>query len=283
MPYAASDGNHFSDSVCGFFGCHLYGGKRDLLCRIGKGGEWMQEIYGWVINIVYYMIFVTMLVNLLPGGKYEKYLKLFSGCILILLVIQPVTGGLRLEEKMAAAFKTLSFENDAMELKEDLENMEGRRLEDLISRYEEAAEADISRMASLAGYQEQSVSVKIEDAQDSPDFGRMKHISLVLTEEPAKDDAQEAGAEGTAVTENVQNRSGQNGEIGAAGQAEQIERVETVEPVKIEVGREGSAPSSFAVSAQGKAEPEQVKSLKKEIAGYYQVEEQYVEIKLENE
>ena len=228
----------------------------------------MQGIYSWVSNIVYYMIFVTMLINLLPGGKYEKYLKLFAGCILILLVIQPVTGGLRLEEKMAAIFKSLSFENDATELKDDLENMEGRRLKALISRYEEAAKADISRMLSLAGYKEQSVSVKIESAKDSPDFCKMKHISVVLIEDTATDDVLEAGAEGTAVTENFQNRTTQ---------------IEQIEPVKIEVGREGSAPSSHAVSDPLKAEPEQIKNLKKEIAGYYQVEEQYVEIKLENE
>lgn len=59
----------------------------------------MEGIYRWVSNIVYYLIFVTIITNLLPAGKYEKYLRLFAGCILILLVLQPLTGGLRLDEK----------------------------------------------------------------------------------------------------------------------------------------------------------------------------------------
>ncbi|MFR6330602.1 MAG: stage III sporulation protein AF [Eisenbergiella sp.] len=29
---------------------------------------------------------MTIITNLLPAGKYEKYLRLFAGCILILLV-----------------------------------------------------------------------------------------------------------------------------------------------------------------------------------------------------
>lgn len=53
----------------------------------------MEGIYRWVSNIVYYLIFVTIITNLLPAGKYEKYLRLFAGCILILLVLQPLTGG----------------------------------------------------------------------------------------------------------------------------------------------------------------------------------------------
>ena len=53
----------------------------------------MEGIYRWVSNIVYHLIFVTIITNLLPAGKYEKYLRLFAGRILILLVLQPLTGG----------------------------------------------------------------------------------------------------------------------------------------------------------------------------------------------
>ena len=72
----------------------------------------MEGIYRWVSNIVYYLIFVTIITNLLPAGKYEKYLRLFAGCILILLVLQPLTGGLRLDEKINAIFRSVSFENE---------------------------------------------------------------------------------------------------------------------------------------------------------------------------
>ena len=83
----------------------------------------MEGIYRWVSNIVYYLIFVTIITNLLPAGKYEKYLRLFAGCILILLVLQPLTGGLRLDEKINAIFRSVSFENEAGELKGRLEGM----------------------------------------------------------------------------------------------------------------------------------------------------------------
>lgn len=119
----------------------------------------MEGIYRWVSNIVYYLIFVTIITNLLPAGKYEKYLRLFAGCILILLVLQPLTGGLRLDEKINAIFRSVSFENEAGELKGRLDEMEQKRLDRVIGRYEEAAEDELLRLAREEGLEAAEASV----------------------------------------------------------------------------------------------------------------------------
>ena len=46
----------------------------------------MEELFNWIRNITYYLIFITVVGNLLPDKKYEKYIKLFAGMVLILLV-----------------------------------------------------------------------------------------------------------------------------------------------------------------------------------------------------
>ena len=51
----------------------------------------MKAIENWVKDIVFYMIFVTMVMNLLPDPKYEKYLRLFAGAVMILLAFGPVS------------------------------------------------------------------------------------------------------------------------------------------------------------------------------------------------
>ena len=50
----------------------------------------MKAVENWVRDIVFYMIFVTMVMNLLPDPKYEKYLRLFAGAVMILLAFGPV-------------------------------------------------------------------------------------------------------------------------------------------------------------------------------------------------
>ena len=45
----------------------------------------MKAVENWVQDIIFYMFFVTMVMNLLPDPKYEKYLRLFAGAVMILL------------------------------------------------------------------------------------------------------------------------------------------------------------------------------------------------------
>lgn len=151
----------------------------------------MEGIYRWVSNIVYYLIFVTIITNLLPAGKYEKYLRLFAGCILILLVLQPLTGGLRLDEKINAIFRSVSFENEAGELKGRLDEMEQKRLDRVIGRYEEAAEDELLRLAREEGLEAAEASVVIEQDSRNPDFGKVKKIVLKFRKE---DEAESAPA-----------------------------------------------------------------------------------------
>lgn len=53
----------------------------------------MEAITHWAGNIVSYLVFLTVLTGLLPAHKYEKYIRLFAGCILLLIVLKPLTDG----------------------------------------------------------------------------------------------------------------------------------------------------------------------------------------------
>lgn len=64
-----------------------------------------------------------MVVNLLSSKKYEEYLKLFSGMVSILLILRPLTGGLRLEGKIVYYFKTTSLQNELEGLRRGLIGM----------------------------------------------------------------------------------------------------------------------------------------------------------------
>ena len=52
----------------------------------------MEGIYQWIRSLVFYLILMTMLMNLLPDKKYENYLRLFTGVVFLLLFFQPFTG-----------------------------------------------------------------------------------------------------------------------------------------------------------------------------------------------
>lgn len=257
----------------------------------------MEGFYGWIRNIVFYMIFITVITNLLPSGKYEKYLRLFSGCILILLVIQPLTGTFRLDEQITAFFHSFSFENDMGELSKGIDQMEEKRMKALIGQYEQTAAGDIKRLAAMEGLEAKEVSVQIAGDQSSPDFGKLKKVTVVL-----------AGQGGTAKRPEADHSAGH-------GKAEEpaAQKVDVVDPVNIKVdlgdsenpereepgrgetgtgqekaeGHEAGAGQKAGGKAGGNrqaaAAAAETVRLRQQISGCYQVEERNVEIKLEDD
>lgn len=61
----------------------------------------MDAILGWIKPILYFSIFITVMLQLLPTDKYTKYIRFFAGLLMIVLVISPVfrlLGGDGIEE-----------------------------------------------------------------------------------------------------------------------------------------------------------------------------------------
>lgn len=221
----------------------------------------MEQVENWVRNIVCYLIFLTLICNLLPSGKYEKYVRLFGGMVLILVVIQPFTSSLQLDEKIAYYFETFSFQEEMSGLKEELGEMDRQRAETITKEYEQAAASDVERMAKEAGFSPVSVEVDIDSDQESETFGMVVQVSLVVEGEngTGEDDGEETYGE------EKENRAEQAVEVA----------VEQIEPVKIqteesETDEEEESEGIFL-------------ELASEIADYYELEESHVEIQMEHE
>ena len=143
----------------------------------------MKAVENWVQDIIFYMFFVTMVMNLLPDPKYEKYLRLFAGAVMILLAFGPVLRITGMETAMAGIFEKITFENDVRTLKEELGAADERRIREFYGRYRAAAEADIRSMAEHDGLECESVSVDVAEA------GNISYVKLVI-----RDRQDQAGA-----------------------------------------------------------------------------------------
>ncbi len=224
----------------------------------------MEELFSWIRNITYYLIFITVVGNLLPNKKYEKYIKLFAGMVLILLVLKPITGGLRLDDTLAYYFESISLKKEAGELTGKLSAMEGKRLESMIARYEEAVGTDLKSMAETDGFYCRESRAEINQDQGSSTFGHVVRVTMVLA--PGR-----TGEEGTDIAV-----SG-NGSL-------PVKKVQEVEEVKIA----GSEPEKSDdkgledVRKQKQEENSRLSGLRRRIAEYYDLEEQDIEIQMED-
>lgn len=67
----------------------------------------------WMKSLVGYMLIVSVVTQMLPNKKYEQYVKLFTGFLLMILVLKPV-----LEIKSANTFLESKIEEFVQEQEE---------------------------------------------------------------------------------------------------------------------------------------------------------------------
>ena len=139
-------------------------------------GKSMKAVYEWVQDLVIYMIFVTMAMNLLPNKKYEKYLRLFAGALFILIMTGPLTRVTGLDAALAGTFEKLSFENDVKTLKEELEDADGQRISRFYEQYREMMENDIRKTVEETSLECEDVSVELEE--NGTDAGTICHVMI---------------------------------------------------------------------------------------------------------
>lgn len=224
----------------------------------------MDQLYEWIRNITYYLIFITVAENLLPNKKYEKYVKFFAGMVLILLVLKPVTGGLRLDDKLAYSFEAISLKKEAGELTGKVSKMEESRLKRMISGYEKAVGTDLETMAQTAGFSCKETNAEINSDQSSERFGHVVKVSLVLSSGKEEMQAEEAASVGSKM--------------------DPVKKVEEIKNIKI-TGKESDQSAEIKPETGKKEEQKENSSLsglRRRIAEYYGLEEQDIEIQMED-
>lgn len=80
----------------------------------------MDAIYEWIKNIAFYMIVVSVVLKVLPGNQYQKYIQFFSGIVLILLVFLPIVRLAGKEQTIQELYEDYSYKQK----KEEFEQME---------------------------------------------------------------------------------------------------------------------------------------------------------------
>lgn len=222
----------------------------------------MEVITHWAGNIVSYLVFLTVLTGLLPAHKYEKYIRLFAGCILLLIVLKPLTDGLRLEERLNYLFTSLSFENEAGELKREMDEIEVRRRNMVLSQYEAEASKEAVRVAAEAGFSVEKADVELEKDPESEQFASVRSVTVYVAGSEA---GMEAGMEAAELDEN---------------QSSMIE-IEKIPPIEISLKQEQKQGEPAAAQAVSWMNGEKIWELQQRLASFYQVEADHVEVRME--
>lgn len=232
----------------------------------------MDGVYGWIRNLTGFFLFMSVIDNLLPNKKYGKYVRLFSGMVLILLVLQPLTGSLRLEDRIAHYYESFVFRYQADDLQTEILGIEKQRLSQMIEQYEHAVAQDVGQMAGDMGFTVRQCDVSIDGNEGTEAFGMVTAVSLKIALE-GEEVVEETAGETTGETA---------GDVaGKTGETVQDGQIVPVEPVVIGDAKErdGENVTDSYSKSRGQIDSE-VGKLRRKIASYYSLEEAYVEIQI---
>lgn len=210
----------------------------------------MSGLYHWVGNITFYLILITVIGSVLPNRKYEKYIKLFGGMVLILLVLKPLTVGLHLEDHIAYSFESNTFRSESKHLEDQILGIEKQRFEEMISNYETAVEKDVTVMATDLGFFCQEAHVTIESERESMEYGKVRNIEMVVRKEEIP---------------------------GTRERSAEIPEIEPVAPVQIGDQKEEKEPKVGKVPEAD----DTLNRLRRKVEQYYELEAVDVQIRLE--
>ena len=224
-----------------------------------------ELLLDWARNILFFMVFLSVISHLLADRSYEKYIRFFAGMVLILITISPLKGGLNFQEQAGILFEEFSDFWEKQQAGEVLADVDKNRMGMFFSEYKKETEKRIGEMVEAEGFVCGGAEVTLQERSESSDYGRVEKIRLHLKKEENVDGEQNerdtGGLDKVKSSEKIEGRT--DGENNVS--------------VKVEIPsvKAGLSGKKKEILGTGSLQEQQ---LKRKVAQYYGLEEACVEI-----
>jgi len=193
----------------------------------------IEFIKNWTVNIVVLVLFIVITEMLLPRGKMKKYANLMTGTILVIAIIEPVTGlfGKAFDFSYSQAVTAGSI--DKREIEKASRMFGEEQIRQTIRLYRNRIIEQIEYQArEVDGVYDAKADVIINEDWNSPGFGEIRRVYIEVEGDPDE----------PAAPHNRGIRK--SGSIGAAGDggADMIMIPDVREVERIRIGDPGSIP-----------------------------------------
>lgn len=138
----------------------------------------MDYFVQWIKNIAIFYVVATLLQNLIPNNKYKRYVKLFLGIVMVVLLVRPLgdifgTGG-----NYESILQDKNNQEMAAELKAELNLVDEERSNIIVGEYTKKICSDIEEYVTSIGAYYIDADVVIDTDGTSESFGNIKSITV---------------------------------------------------------------------------------------------------------
>lgn len=140
----------------------------------------MEYFVQWIKNLAIFYIIASLLMHIIPGEKYRKYIRLFLGIITIVLLMKPVGTLFQLDEIYDKNFNTNYNLQMEQSLKMELEMVDMLQKQAIVSEYTKAIEENIRNYVTGLPADFKKADIYIGLDSEKTDFGCITRIDVYI-------------------------------------------------------------------------------------------------------
>ncbi|MBQ8559687.1 MAG: stage III sporulation protein AF [Tyzzerella sp.] len=76
----------------------------------------LTYLYEWIENIAFYMVIITVAMQMIPNDSYKKYIRFFTGLILIIMLAGPIMKIFGVEQELQEFYKSAEYQQKVKEI-----------------------------------------------------------------------------------------------------------------------------------------------------------------------
>ncbi|PKM95862.1 MAG: stage III sporulation protein AF [Firmicutes bacterium HGW-Firmicutes-1] len=144
----------------------------------------MEFLSDWAKNIVYYILLVKLISQLLPNGNMSKYIKLFTGVLLIVVVMEPILSLRNLDQKVLS--NIMNMENMLAHKDYNSQSKTYNQINDqlAINLYKKQVEEHIRKLVHDEGVEVSRIEIEVNE-DEGDHFGEIVAMNLNVRKETA--------------------------------------------------------------------------------------------------
>lgn len=101
----------------------------------------LEEIYLWLRNISFCLVILSAVMYAVPGSSYMKYIRFFTGLVLVILMFTPVLRITGMEQDFRSIYKNAEYKINKEEIERAEELLRQSGIEDISGNEEENYES----------------------------------------------------------------------------------------------------------------------------------------------
>lgn len=141
----------------------------------------MNTVSKMVESVVVYVVLITIITNLIGNSSYRKYIQVFIGMLLILIVLSPILKLLNWDEKLEFHINMNELTVTNEEMKEQLSMVEGEQKKWILTEYKKSIEVTLEQLVETEGCKFKSCNITFDETNEN--FGEIESIFMICKEE----------------------------------------------------------------------------------------------------